>query len=117
MIATSSSSEAPPRNGPLRSVSSIANKHVRNFPSAVRRIREQLRQKGCDTDGITPNPDMLCNREIKFKLFLEKAIREFEPAKTETIQKNGNGMPSDAMHHTPSLLPNSEAYREAPAIA
>jgi len=25
--------------------------------------------------GVTPNPDMICNREIKFKLFLNKALK------------------------------------------
>ena len=43
---SSSSSEAPSRIGPRRSVSSSANRHVRNCPSAVRRSRLQVSQNG-----------------------------------------------------------------------
>jgi len=52
-----------------------------NIKSRVEIFEEQYRKKvvnylinGCK-HGITPNPDMLCNREIKFKLFLEKALK------------------------------------------
>lgn len=46
--------------------------------------------------GFTPNPDILCNREIKFKLFLEKAIdlgADFlATGHYSQIQKNSNGL-------------------------
>ena len=34
--------------------------------------------------GRTPNPDILCNREIKFNLFVEKAINELQVDKIAT---------------------------------
>jgi tRNA-uridine 2-sulfurtransferase len=49
------------------------------IPCRVEIFEEQYRQKVVQylvngyKKGLTPNPDMLCNREIKFKLFLNKA--------------------------------------------
>ena len=50
----SSSSEAPSRSGERRSVSSIANRQLRNAPSAVSRSRLHVSQKGSVTLAITP---------------------------------------------------------------
>lgn len=50
-----------------------------SIPSRVEIFEEQYRRKVVNylikgyKCGITPNPDMICNREIKFKLFLEIA--------------------------------------------
>ncbi|HEY4715128.1 MAG TPA: hypothetical protein VIH31_01325 [Candidatus Paceibacterota bacterium] len=89
------------------------------IPAILKKLRSIEPTTWLEKDGTIysePTRHTLISYE-NMRNVIEKAIREFEPAKTETIQKNGNGMPSDAMHHTPSLLPNSEAYREAPAIA
>ena len=45
-------------------------------------------------NGFTPNPDMLCNREIKFKLFLDKARKmgaEYIATGHYVIKKGKNG--------------------------
>ena len=49
-----SSSEAPSRIGARRSVSSIANRQLRNMPSAVSRRRLHVSQNGSVTEAITP---------------------------------------------------------------
>ena len=46
---------APPRSSGLRSTSSSANRQLRSLPSAVRRTRLQLRQKGRrDAEAMMP---------------------------------------------------------------
>src|SRR3954447_14645197 len=50
----SSSSDAPSRIGPLRSVPDTANRHVYSEPSADSRARVQSPQKGRVTEAMTP---------------------------------------------------------------
>ena len=52
--AATSSSVSPARIASRRSNSSLANRHVRNWPSAVRRTRSQSPQNGLVTVGMTP---------------------------------------------------------------
>src|SRR5581483_11897206 len=52
--SASSSSLAPARNGPRRSLSVLANRQLRTWPSAVSRTRSQVPQNGLVTDAITP---------------------------------------------------------------
>ena len=54
MICSSSSSSAPARSGPRRSVSLSENRHVRSRPSAVRRMRLQSPQNGSETGLMKP---------------------------------------------------------------
>ena len=57
----------------------IAN-HL-NIPLYTLNFEKQYKKKVVDylfnsyKKGITPNPDIMCNKEIKFKLFLDKAIQ------------------------------------------
>lgn len=41
--------------------------------------------------GRTPNPDILCNREIKFDLFLRRALKEAPLIATGHYARTGNG--------------------------
>lgn len=53
-----------------------------NIPIKVYDFEKKYRQKVVDymidgyQKGITPNPDIICNQEIKFKLFLETALSD-----------------------------------------
>lgn len=47
--------------------------YVWNFEEAYKRRVVEYMIEGYRT-GITPNPDVMCNKEIKFGLFLEKAL-------------------------------------------
>lgn len=55
---------------------------VLKIPPKIEIFENEYRKKIVDylvkgyKQGITPNPDMLCNREIKFKLFLDKAKKD-----------------------------------------
>lgn len=53
-IRAISSSGAPERSAARRSVSSRANRQVRTWPSAVRRVRSQAEQNGRVTEAMTP---------------------------------------------------------------
>lgn len=53
-----------------------------NIPFKMYDFEKQYRQKVVDymvegyKAGITPNPDIMCNQEVKFKLFLDAAIED-----------------------------------------
>jgi tRNA-specific 2-thiouridylase len=52
-----------------------------NIPYEILDFREEYETKVLHyiyesyLKGITPNPDVLCNTEVKFKLFLDEALR------------------------------------------
>jgi tRNA-specific 2-thiouridylase len=52
-----------------------------NIPFYVFDLEKEYRERVVDymiegyRNGITPNPDVMCNREIKFGLFLERALK------------------------------------------
>ena len=57
----SSSSSAPARMGPRRSVSVLENRQVMRRPSAVMRVRSQSEQKGAVTEAMTPTVPAGCS--------------------------------------------------------
>ncbi len=55
--------------------------HYLNIPFYTLNFEKEYKQKVVDylfdgyQKGITPNPDIMCNKEIKFKIFLEKTLK------------------------------------------
>lgn len=64
-------------------------KHL-NIPFVVWDLRKQYKEKVINyffdeyRKGRTPNPDVMCNREIKFGIFMEKALKELKVDKVAT---------------------------------
>ncbi len=64
-------------------------KHL-GIPFVVWDLRRQYKAKVIDyffteyKKGRTPNPDVMCNREIKFGLFMEKALKDLKVDKIAT---------------------------------
>jgi hypothetical protein len=54
IMSAIAASDPPPRSNALTSVSSMANRQYRSFPSAVKRTRLQFRQNGRLTDAMKP---------------------------------------------------------------
>lgn len=76
---------------------------ILGVPQKIEIFENEYRDKVVDyliegyKKGITPNPDMLCNREIKFQVFLEKAIRDgadYIATGHYVIKKNYHGVPN-----------------------
>lgn len=68
------------------------------FPFRVVNLIEDYRERVVDyllkgyAEGVTPNPDVYCNREIKFGVFLDLALREgFDGIGTGHYVRSGEG--------------------------
>lgn len=77
------------------SASAVAN-HL-HLPLEIWNFEREYRAKVFDTmiaeyrQGRTPNPDILCNREIKFDLFLKKALESSDAVATGHYAQTRDG--------------------------
>ena len=72
-----------------------------NIPFYTLNFEKEYKEKVVDylfegyQKGITPNPDIMCNKEIKFKIFLEKALKlgadKIATGHYSQIKKDKNG--------------------------